>query len=266
MIGAIIGDIVGSIFEWDNIKTKDFTFLSKDSFFTDDTVLTIAIGCALMRSHGRPDLLKLLTIKYLKKFSKAYPYAGYGTHFKSWVYSRNPKPYQSLGNGAGMRVSAVGIIAQSEDEVKRLSKIVTAVTHDHEEGLLGAEAIAMCVYLARTGASKEFIKQYVINNYYDINFSLDSIRQTYTYDISSRGSTPQAIVAFLEADHYEDAIRNAISIGGDSDTIAAMTGAIAGAYFGIPKNIVKQGLSHLSKHLLKHVNEFERIYPTNSLK
>ncbi len=266
MIGAIIGDIVGSIFEWDNIKTKDFPFLTKACFYTDDTVLTIAIAVALMRNRDDAHQLKRLTMKYLRKLGKAYPYAGYGSHFKSWLYTRNPKPYQSLGNGAGMRVSPVGMVAQSEDDVKKLSKIVTTVTHDHPEGIHAAEAIAMCVFLARTGASKETIKNYVLTNYYDINFTLDSIRPSYTYDVTARGSTPQAIVAFLEADNYEDAIRNAISIGGDSDTIAAMTGAIAGVYFGIPETIKKQGLKYLPKHLLKYVNEFERNYPTNSLK
>jgi ADP-ribosylglycohydrolase len=266
MVGAIIGDIVGSVYEWDNLKSKDFFFLTPKCFFTDDSIMTIAIAVALLKSRKDPELLKTMIVPLMQQIGRPYPRSGYGGHFYEWMYHDDPKPYNSLGNGAGMRVSAVGRVASSIEEVKLLSKLVTEVTHNHPEGLRAAEAIAMCTFLAYQGKSKEDIRTYVQDHYYPLEFTLDEIRPFYTYDVTAPGSTPEAIVAFLESTDYEDAIRNAISIGGDSDTIAAMTGAIAEAYYGIPKSIKSKGLKYLTPTLYRYVVEFESKYPGKIVK
>ena len=266
MVGAIIGDIVGSVYEWDNLKSKNFPFLTPRCFFTDDSIMTIAIAVALLKSRKDPELLQSILVPLMQNIGRPYPKSGYGGHFYEWMYSDNPKPYHSFGNGAGMRVSAVGRVASSIEEVKLLSKLVTEVTHNHPHGILAAESIAMCTFLAYQGQSKDDIKDYVKTHYYPLGFTLDGIRDTYTYDVTAPGSTPEAIVAFLESTDYEDAIRNAISIGGDSDTIAAMTGAIAEAYYGIPKSIKSKGLKYLTPTLYRYVMEFESKYPGKIVK
>ena len=260
MLGAIIGDTVGSRFEWDNIKTKEFEFLNNECFFTDDSVMTVAIARAILESNKEPRLLKELTIKYMQEYGRKYPNAGYGGRFGMWIYSYNPEPYHSYGNGAAMRVSSCGFSASSLEEAKTLSKIVTEVTHNHEEGLKGAEATAVAIYLARNGSSIDEIKDYIINNYYPIDFKLDDIRSTYSFNESCQGTVPEALEAFFESNSFEDAIRNAISIGGDSDTLAAITGSIAEAYYGIPIKIKKKIKTYLTKELLDIVISFEKKY------
>ena len=235
LYGAIIGDIAGSRFEFNNNKSKKgYGLLEEGCFFTDDSVMTCAIADAIM--HSRPDFsdLKDQAVVSMRLFGRMYPHAGYGKRFIRWLESRHPEPYGSLGNGSAMRVSPVAYAASSLDETIALSRAVTEVTHNHPEGIKGAEATAVCVYLARKGYDKDDIGSYVREHYYPLNFTLDEIREEYKFNELAQFTVPQAIEAFLESTSFEDAIRNAISIGGDSDTLACITGSIAGAYYEIP--------------------------------
>lgn len=256
MLGSIIGDIVGSIYEFHNHRSKDFELFSDQCFFTDDTVMTLAIAEALLQSKKDYSNLDAMTIKYMKLYGYLYPNCSYGVSFRWWLESRNPIPYNSFGNGAAMRVSPVAYVATSLEEVKYLSRKVTEVTHNHPEGIKGAEATAIAIYLARNGSSKDEISQYIQNNYYDLNFRLDDIRETYEFNETCQQTVPQAIKAFLESFSFEDAIRNAISIGGDSDTLAAITGGIAEAFYGVPKEIAEKALSYLDERLRDTFNRF----------
>lgn len=196
----------------------------------------------------------------MQEIGRNYPDCGYGGHFRKWIFAKNPYPYNSWGNGAAMRVSACGFAGESLQEVIMLSRAVMEVSHNHPEGIKGAEATAVAVYLARTGNSIIEIRDYIDTHYYPMNFTLDGIRDTYRFDVSCQGSIPQAIMAFLESNSFEDAIRNAISIGGDSDTIAAICGGIAEAYYGIPAEIRKNALIFLDQRLLDILNAFESVY------
>ena len=261
MIGAIIGDIVGSRFEWDNNKSKKFTFLHESCFPTDDSFMTLAIGAAILRS--KPDFTDLSeqAVYWMQEIGRAYPDGCYGGRFAGWLLEDNPQPYNSFGNGSAMRVSAVGYVGDSEDEVKKLSHAVTAVTHNHPEGLKGAEATAMAIYLARTGSKKEDIRRYIRRNYYDLNFTLDDIWEDYLFNETCQETVPQALQSFFESNDFEDAVRNAISIGGDSDTLAAITGSVAAAYYGVPNEIRNKALTYLDKFHLTILREFEKRYP-----
>lgn len=266
MIGAIIGDIVGSRFEFDNYRAKDFEFLTHKCFFTDDSVMSLAVCESLM--HCKPDYSDLNneTIESMRRIGRSYPHCGYGGSFHRWMYSNNPQPYNSYGNGAAMRVSGCGYAANSIAEAVALSKAVTEITHNHPEGLKGAEATTIAVYMARTGSSLMAIRDCIVKNYYPINFTLDSIRDTYQFNETCQDTVPQALEAFFESTSFEDAIRNAISIGGDSDTLAAITGAVAEAYYGVPNNIRKHALKFLDDRLLKILLDFENMYPAKSRK
>lgn len=265
MLGAIIGDIVGSRFEWNNNKTKHFELLNDKCFFTDDTVMTLAIAKAILHSKSDYSDLSSLSIKYMQEVGRNYPSCGYGGSFGLWVFSNNPKPYNSFGNGAAMRVSPVGFVAKSLDQAISLSKKVTEVTHNHPEGIKGAEATAVAIYLARNGYNINDIKNYIDKHYYKMNFTLDEIRDTYKFNETCQDTVPQFIMAFLESTSFEDAIRNAISIGGDSDTLAAITGGIAEACYGIPKEIRNKALTYLDKRLLNILLDFENKYGINSI-
>ena len=260
MLGAIIGDIVGSRYEWKNNKSKEFELFSYRCSVTDDSIMSLAIAKAIVASKGQFAHLGKLAIKYMQEVGQRYPNCGYGGHFYQWLFSQSPQPYNSWGNGAAMRVSACGFAGSDLQEVIMLSRVVTEVSHNHPEGLKGAEATAVAIYLARTGSSILEIRDYIDKHYYPMNFTLDGIRDTYRFDVSCQGSVPQAIMAFLESTSFEDAIRNAISIGGDSDTIAAICGGIAEAYYGIPTEIRKHALTFLDQRLLDILNEFEAIY------
>lgn len=255
MLGAIIGDIVGSRFEFNNYRKKDFEFLHKDCFFTDDSVMNVAIANALMTCKDYKDLSEE-TIKNMLNIGRRYPYSGYGSHFLSWLFGDEQKPYGSFGNGSAMRVSACGFIAKSIEEAKDLSYKVTCISHNHPEGIKGAEATAVAIYLARLGKDKDTIRDYIETHYYKLDFTIDEIRDTYEFDGSCQGTVPQAIVAFLESKDYEDAIRNAISIGGDSDTMAAITGGIAEAYYGIPERIIEDAKPFLDETLTNIIAKF----------
>ena len=260
MLGAIIGDIVGSRFEWNNIKTKEFDFLTHSCHPTDDSVMTLALAQALLDSEEDWSNLSKQAVKCMQDMGKKYPDAGYGGRFRNWIYSSDPQPYNSWGNGAAMRVSACGYAAKSVDEAKILSKIVTVVTHNHLEGIKGAEATAVAVFMARNGFNMLEIQDVINKEYYKIDFKLDDIRKDYSFDVSCQGSVPQALEAFFESTSFEDAIRNAVSIGGDSDTIAAIAGGVAEAYYGIPEEIRKHALTFLDGYQLGILNSFEGKY------
>lgn len=261
MIGAIIGDIVGSRFEWFNHRSKDFELLSPKCFFTDDSVMSLAICDALMRSRCNDNDLSKQAIRSMQKIGRLYPACGYGNSFFRWMYTDDPQPYNSYGNGAAMRVSGCGYVGRSVEEVKQLSRSVTEVTHNHPEGLKGAEATATAVFLARTGKSINEIKNYIVKNYYSLDFTIDGIRETYKYNETCQDTVPQALEAFFESIDFEDAIRNAISVGGDSDTLAAITGSVAEAYYGVPTSIRKRAITFLDERLLEILLEFESRYP-----
>lgn len=247
MLGAIIGDIVGSRFEFDNIDTKEFELFVPECRFTDDSVMTLAVACALLDSKPDHSNLSTQAIKYMQHLGRnIYPSGrGYGGMFRQWLQSDKPEPYNSWGNGAAMRVSPCGFFGKDLEEVKLLSKLVTEVTHNHPEGIKGAEATAVTVFLARTGKKIPEIKQYICDNYYKIDFTLDEIRPTYHFRPSCQETVPQALECFFESTDYEDAIRNAISIGGDSDTIGAIAGGVAEAYYGIPEEIKEKAMAYL---------------------
>ena len=270
MIGAIVGDIAGSRFEFKNHKGKRFAFLkgAKESRhpcrFTDDTVMTLAVAAALadwLAVGGESmDELSARTVLRMQEFGRRYPRAGYGGAFRRWLTEEAPLPYNSWGNGAAMRVSACGWAGRTLDEVKAMSRAVTEVTHNHQEGIKGAEATAVATFLARTGRSMDEIKAVVVRDYYPLDFTLDEIRPTYEFDVSCQGSVPQALEAFFESTSFEDAIRNAISIGGDSDTIGAICGAVAGAFYSVPADIRAKAESFLDPFLLETLNRFEAVY------
>lgn len=238
MFGAIAGDIIGSIFEWHNVKTTNFELFNRQSRFTDDTVMTVAIADAILNREVYGNFI-IDTIeakkayKYkLREYGKKYPDAGYGQMFNDWLTSKELRPYKSYGNGSAMRVSPVGFAFNSLKEVLKEAKRSAVVTHNHREGVKGAQAVASAVFLARTGRSKKEIKEYIEKKFkYNLNRRLDDIRPGYKFDSSCQGSIPEAIISFLEADSYEDAVRKAVSIGGDSDTIACIAGGIAQAYY-----------------------------------
>lgn len=263
MIGAILGDIVGSIYEFDNIKTKDFEFFDKECFFTDDSVMTIAIAEALMQyesiDENNIDGFKEKLIDVMHEIGIKYPDCGYGGHFLVWILRNKREPYNSFGNGSAMRVSSVGWYAKSLEETELIAKVTAEVSHNHPEGIKGAVATAGAVFLARTGAAMDEIKKY-ISKYYTIDFTIDEIRPIYDYDITCQGTVPQAMQAFFESESFEDAIRNAISIGGDSDTLAAITGAVAEAYYGISSDLKEAALSYLDDRLLDISERFEDKY------
>ena len=229
MLGAIIGDIVGSIYEWDRIKTKDFPFFTDDCFFTDDSVCTVAVADILL--HGLPPA------KTLQNWCRRYPGCSYGGNFGGWIYADPPEPYDSYGNGAAMRVSPAAFLNRNSDVADALAAAdsVTNITHNHPEGMKGARATTHAIYLAFHVESPDNIRRFIASEYeYDLTQTVDDIRRDYTFNETCQDTVPQAITCALESDSFEDAIRNAISLGGDADTLAAIAGAIAEALHGIP--------------------------------
>lgn len=252
MIGAIIGDIVGSRFEFNNHRSKDFKLFTNDCFVTDDTLMTIAVARGLINfkdnyNNVSESTIKDNVIRYMLEIGKQYPYCGYGNSFYNWIYY-NAKPYNSYGNGSAMRVSACGWIGKTLEDTKYLAKLTAEVSHNHPEGIKGAQVTASCIYLARNRYTKKDIKAFV-SDYYNMDFTLDKIRSTYRFNETCQKTVPQAIEAFLESNSFEDAIRNAISIGGDSDTLAAITGSIAEAYYGVPYDIKQKAESYMDNTL-----------------
>ncbi len=245
MIGAIIGDIMGSIYEWNNIKTKEFPLFRDKCFFTDDTVMTIAVAEDLINGGEKDDF-----IDAMKKYGRMYPDAGYGGRFGTWLFFESREPYHSYGNGSAMRTAAVGWWLDSLEETRAMAALAARVTHDHPEGIKGAESTAAAIFLIRIGHSKAEIKEYVEREFgYDLSRTLDEIRPSYRFNESCQDTVPQAIIAFLESTDFEDAIRNAISLGGDSDTLAAITGSIAEAAYSVPQWIQDQVWEYLDEPL-----------------
>lgn len=250
MIGAIAGDIIGSVYEHRPIKTKDFPLFGPMSRFTDDTVLTVAIADAII--SGRPYL------ESVHEIGRRHPDAGYGRTFIRWLFSSTPKPYNSWGNGAAMRVSPVGFAFRSEEDVLQHAEMSASISHNHPEGIKGAQATALAVFLARRGKRKEAIRARIARDYgYHLNRTVEEIRPAYTFDISCQGTVPEAIIAFLDSDSYEDAVRNAVSLGGDSDTLACIAGGIAEAFYGeIPKTIQERVMNCLTPDLREIAEAF----------
>jgi ADP-ribosylglycohydrolase len=248
VIGAMIGDVAGSGYEWDNIKHKPDHLIRAKDRFTDDTILTYAVAIGIIdgmkkvdRSAWMTDAAMQGTVEKeialaMKRFARKYPDAGYGSAFRKWFYMDSLEPYDSWGNGSAMRVSFAGWYADSLEEAELLGTVSARFTHNHPEGIKGAVAIAGCIYLLRTGHGKEAIREYA-SRYYDLNFTLDEIRPSYRYDVSCAGTVPQAIAAFLENDSFEEVIKAAISIGGDSDTLAAIAGSLAEACYSVPGDL-----------------------------
>lgn len=260
MIGAIIGDIVGSRFERRNHKSKDFELFTDRCRFTDDTAMTIAIAKALLESQDDYGDLGDNAVRCMREIGLKYPNCGFGAGFWSWLHKKKPEPYGSYGNGAAMRVSPVAYVAKSAQECIELAGAVTRVSHDHPEGIKGAEATALMTFGARSPLPKQIFRDVAQKWYYILDFTIDEIRPIYRFDASCQGSVPQAIEAFLESESFEDAIRIAVSLGGDSDTIAAIAGGIAGAYYGVPEELRDKAMEYLPEEFCSIIDEFERRY------
>lgn len=258
LFGATIGDIAGSRFESHDYKGKDFEFFNYEDRFTDDTVMTHAIyeACLEIKSKGltnQADIEKCFT-DYMQKWGREYPGAGYGGRFCEWIFSENPQPYNSWGNGSAMRVSPIGWLFDSIEEVERMAEYSANPSHNHPEGIRGAKAAAVAVYLARTGHSKREIKRYVEGTLKYKLHRCGFVRPKYKFDVSCQGTIPVAIESFLESKNFEDAVRTAVSMGGDSDTIGAITGAIAEAFYGVPEELKEGCKQYLDEHILSVIN------------
>ena len=256
MIGAIAGDIIGSFYERCQIKTKDFPLFHPRCCFTDDSVLTVTIAKAILSDHNY--------LKAVWETGRKYPHAGYGGSFIRWLRSNNPKPYNSWGNGSAMRVSPIGFAFDSAESVLQEAARTAEVSHNHPEGVKGARATALAIFLARTTRNKSIIREEVVDRFgYDLSRTVDDIRPSYEFDVSCQGTVPEAIISFLDSDSYEDAVRNAVSLGGDSDTLACITGGIAEAYYGnVSLRILKKVKECLPHDLWTITEKFCRKFGT----
>ena len=254
MTGAIAGDIIGSVYEHEPIKTKDFPLFHPGCRFTDDTVLTVAVAHAILGDRDYKKSMWEIGIKY--------PRAGYGQSFMRWLHSWEPAPYNSWGNGAAMRVSPVGFAFDTVDDVLQEAARTAEISHDHPEGVKGAQATALTVFLARTTRDKTLIRREVVDRFgYNLDRTVDDIRPSYRFDVSCQGTVPEAIISFLDSDSYEDAVRNAISLGGDSDTLACITGGIAEAYYGpVDQEIQTWVHQRLTPALQEIIERFTKKY------
>ena len=261
MFGAIWGDIIGSPYEFDhnNCKRKDFPLLCSRSHFTDDSVMTLAVADALMHSvtEESDSVIRQRLTASMQKIGRRYPNSGYGGKFYYWIFSQNPRPYHSFGNGSAMRVSSVGWLYNDLLMVQRMARLTAEVSHNHYEGIKGAQSVASAIFLARTGHTKDEIRAFITKEYgYDLTRTCDEIRPDYRMDETCQGSVPEAIIAFLESTDFEDAIRNAVSLGGDSDTIGAITGSIAEAFYGLPDGWDETLYHHLPPDLGQILHQF----------
>lgn len=269
MYGAILGDIIGSPFEFDRgDKTKNFKLFSRRSHFTDDSVMTLAV-CEALLKVGQDATVKEIedaVITSMQSWGRRYPHEGYGGYFRCWLTARHPEPYNSFGNGSAMRVSAAGWLYDSLEKTRVVAKATANVTHNHPEGIKGAEATASAIFMARNGSSKEEIKKYIENEFhYDLNRTLDEIRPSFHMDETCQKTVPEAIIAFLEARDFEDAIRNAVSLGGDTDTLGAITGSIAEAYFGVPETLISECRNRINKDMRDVVDAFYSLVRKDDL-
>lgn len=263
MYGALIGDMVGAPFEFDRgNKSKNFKMFSEYTHWTDDSVMTIAVTEALL-SVGRDaddDSVRSAVINMMQKWGHKYPRAGYGTSFKEWLSAKKPEPYGSYGNGSAMRVSSVGWLYDTLDRTQYVAMLTSDVTHDHVEGIKGAEAVAAAIYLARTGSSKTEIRDYIVDECrYDLSRTCDEIRPAYRHVESCQETVPEAITAFLEGKDFEDVIRTAVSLGGDCDTLTCIAGSMAEAFYGVPDGMKAECRKRLEKDMLEVVGSFEIV-------
>ena len=263
MYGAILGDMIGSPYEFaGNRKTKDFPLFISRSRFTDDTVMTVAVTEALLNTPGRGEreVLEEVT-ESLRSWGRKYPDAGYGGRFRAWLASPDPQPYHSWGNGSAMRVSSAGWLFDGLEETEAKAGITAMVTHNHPEGIKGAQAAAAAVYLARKGTGKEEIRSYITERFgYDLSRTCDRIRPGYEFDVSCQGTVPEAIIAFLEAESFEDNIRTAVSLGGDCDTLTCISAAIGEACWGVPEELKRECRKRLPEDMLRVMDRFtERV-------
>lgn len=261
MYGAILGDIIGSPYEFDcGNKSKEFPLFSNHSTYTDDTVMTIAVADALL--DAKPDAdqkwVRQRLIRGMQHYGRLFPHAGYGGMFRCWLRAKDPQPYGSYGNGSAMRVSSVGWLYGEMEIVRQMARLSAEVTHDHPEGIKGAEATAAAIFLARTGSSKSEIKAYMEENFhYDLSRTCDEIRPTYHHVESCQETVPEAITAFLEGDSFEDVIRTAVSLGGDCDTLTCIAGSMAEAFYGVPEELKAECRKRLPQELLEVVQRFD---------
>ena len=261
MYGAILGDMIGAPYEFDRgRKTKDFPLFSRYSQFTDDSVMTIAVAEALMETAGQPEeAVKAGLVSSMQRWGKRYPDAGYGIMFCQWLRAKDPKPYGSYGNGSAMRVSAAGWLYGTLEETRRIARLTAAVTHDHPEGIKGAEATASAIYLARTGADKDAIRAYIADEFgYDLSRTCDEIRPNYYHVESCQQTVPEAITAFLEGTSFEDVIRTAVSLGGDCDTLTCIAGSIAEAFYGVPEELKAECIRRLPQDMAGVLARFDQ--------
>lgn len=259
MLGAIVGDIVGSVYEFESEKTKDFPLFSPNCRATDDSILTICVGLACAETGCKNEHeFKRAIINNMKEIARRYPDAGYGERFYKWLIGGCGKPYGATTNGAAMRVSPCAWAAETLEDAERSARWSAEITHNSSEGTRGAMSVSAAIFLAREGKSKEDIRKYIDEKYYDLDFTTDGIRQNYSYDMTCEGSVPQALVCFLDSTDFEDAIRNAVSLGGDGDTISAIAGSVAEAYYGVPVAIEEEAFGYLDEELAEYYYEYAR--------
>ena len=261
MYGAILGDIIGSPYEFDRgNKSKDFPLFSRNSTYTDDSVMTLAVADAFMSiAPGAEDEdIRRQLVQFMQTYGQKYPYAGYGGMFRRWLKDSNPQPYGSYGNGSAMRVSSAAWLFGDLQTVRHMARLSAEITHNHPEGIKGAEATASAIFLARTGNTKPEIKAYIEENFhYNLSRTCDEIRSTYRNVVSCQKTVPEAITAFLEGESFEDVIRNAVSLGGDCDTLACIAGSIAEGFYGVPEELKQQCRERLPEDLRKVLRRFE---------
>ncbi len=261
MYGAILGDIIGSPYEFDRgKKTKDFPLFIPQSRYTDDTVMTLAVSVALMNTTGTTDdEIRKDLVDYLWIWGDMYPYAGYGGMFRQWLSSQNPKPYGSFGNGSAMRVSSAGWLYETLEETRRIARLTADITHNHPEGIKGAESVASAIWLARNGKTKEEIREYIVREFgYDLSRTCDEIRPGYHHVESCQETVPEAMTAFLEGESFEDVIRTAVSLGGDCDTLTCIAGGMAEAFYGVPDDLKKECWKRLPSDMKVVLDRFEQ--------
>lgn len=261
MYGAILGDIIGSPYEFDRgFKSKNFPFFDTGAGFTDDSVMTVAVADALLASYGQSDDdIRNALVYSMRRWGRKYPDAGYGGRFRWWLSASSPKPYNSFGNGSAMRVSSAGWLYDTLEETRHAAKLTSEVTHNHPEGIKGAEATASAVFMARTGSPKKEISGYIISEFgYDLSRTADEIRPAYKHVESCQQTVPEAITAFLEGDSFEDVIRTAVSLGGDCDTLTCIAGSIAEAFYGVPDDLKEECRKRVTAEMLEVIDRFEK--------
>ena len=261
MYGALLGDIIGSPYEFDmGDKTKDFPLFSRRSIYTDDSVMTIAVADALMNAGKDPEQIKELLVYSMRRWGRRTPDAGYGGMFYRWLFSPDPEPYGSYGNGSAMRASSAGWLYDTLEETRAAARLTAEVTHNHPEGIKGAECVAALIFLARTGKTKQEMREYTVSEFgYDLSRTCDEIRPTYRHVESCQQTVPEAVTAFLEGESFEDVIRTAVSLGGDCDTLTCIAGSIAEAFYGVPEELKAECRKRISPEMLEVLERFDKV-------